>query len=271
MAEPCVESKSRLESHLHTLAGADIEVFQGGGGRPLLFLHGAGGFDPDAPFVERLCQQFRLIAPRHPGFGRSVLLDWMSTADDFAYLYLELLDKLDIKDVVVVGSSIGGWIAAEMATKSTIRMAALVLVSPVGIKVGPRDRLDIPDIFAMEQAKLERLLYHEPEKWRFDPSSKTDEDLMAIARGRETLALIAWEPYMHDPKLKHRLHRIDRPTLLLRGESDGLVSRSYAEAYAALIPGARLEHIARAGHAPQIERPDVFAESIGRFVAQRAE
>ena len=121
-------------------------------------------------------------------------------------------------------------------------MRRLVLVGPVGVKTGPVDRLDIPDIFAMPQGELEKLLFHDPERMRVDPSRLTDEQLAISARNRETLALLVWEPYMHNPKLRHRLHRVTAPALFLRGESDGLVSAEYLAAYARLLPNARTDH-----------------------------
>ena len=135
-----------------------------------------------------------------------------------------------------------------------------MLVAPVGIKVGPVDKLDIPDIYAMSDDQVERLLYAEPDKWRRDRTKMTDADLLVLARNRQTLALITWEPYMHNPKLKHRLHAINVPTLMIRGAQDGLVSSEYAAAYAKLIPGATLTTIDGAGHAPQIEQTERFVQ-----------
>ena len=142
----------------------------------------------------------------------------------------------------------------------------LVLVGPVGVKTGPVDRLDIPDIFALPQSTMEKLLFHDPERMRMDPTRLTDEQLAISVRNRETLALLAWEPYMHNPKLPHRLHRVSAPTLFLRGESDGLVSADYLAAYARLLPNARTATIAAAGHAPHAEQPEAFANTVLAFL-----
>ncbi|MFL6934305.1 MAG: alpha/beta fold hydrolase, partial [Xanthobacteraceae bacterium] len=162
--------------------------------------------------------------------------------------------------------SIGGWIAADIASKTPQRVRRLVLVAPVGVKVGPPDRLDVPDIFAMPQDKLNRLLFHDPDKHRPDFAAMSEAELTAMVRNRETLALITWEPYMHDPKLKHRLHRVTAPALFIRGASDVLVSAPYLEAYAALLPNARVETIAQAGHAPQVEQPAALAAAVLKFL-----
>jgi len=247
------------------LGEVEIELYQGGGGQPLLYLHGGSGLVPEAPFLASLCRRFRVIAPVHPGFGGSSLPIWIDSVDDFAHLYLELIGRLKLSSVMLVGHSIGGWTAAEIATKSTASIDRLVLVAPVGIKVGPVDKLDIPDIYAMPQDQIDRLLYADPERWRPDAGKLSDAELLTRARNRQTLALITWEPYMHNPKLRHRLHTIDRPTLLIRGAQDGLVAKDYAAAYAGLIPGAKLVTIDGAGHAPQVEQAERFVAEIVRF------
>ena len=249
-----------------TLAGIEIELFEGGSGIPLLFLHGAQGFMPSQPYVGLIASRRRLIAPSHPGFGRSGLPLWLDSVDDIAHLYLELMDRKGLDRVDVVGCSLGGWLAAEIATKSPERIGKLVLVGPVGVKVGPPDKLDIPDIFAMSQDKVARLVFHDLEKGRLDFASMSDEDLTTIARNRETTALLTWEPWMHNPKLGHRLHRVSAPTLFIRGASDGLVSQFYVDGYAKLIPDAQVTTIAAAGHAPQLEQPEEFARAVIDFL-----
>jgi pimeloyl-ACP methyl ester carboxylesterase len=248
------------------LAGIEIEMYEGGDGAPLLFLHGASGFTPDPPYVGLLAQRRRLIAPSHPGFGASGLPLWLDTIDDIAHLYLELMDRRGLGRVDVVGTSLGGWLAAEIATKVPERIGKLVLVGPVGVKLGPADKLDIPDVFAMAQDKVMRLIYHDVEKGKVDVAKMTDEQVTTLARNRETTALLTWEPWMHNPKLRHRLHRIASPTLFIRGASDGLVSEAYVSGYAKLIPDARVTTIAAAGHAPQLEQPEEFARELFAFL-----
>jgi len=248
------------------IAGAELEVFQSGEGPPILFLHNGGGFDPESRFVPLLTARHRLIAPSHPGFGRSSLPEWIDSCDDIAYVHLELMDRLRLDQVDVIGCSIGGWIAAELATKSPERVRRLVLVCPEGVKVGPPERLDIPDIYALPHEELEQISYHDPARMQIDPAQFSDEQLAILVRNRETTALLVWEPYMHNPKLRHRLHRITAPTLFLRGESDGLVSADYLEAYGRLLPNARLETIAAAGHSPHLEQPEAFARTVLQFM-----
>jgi pimeloyl-ACP methyl ester carboxylesterase len=247
------------------LGSVALDLFEGGDGRTLLFLHDGTGVAPDAPVLRQLASRFRVIAPLNPGFGGTAMPRWMSTVDDFAHVQLELARRLRLDRVILVGASLGAWVAAEMATKNTGNLDRLVLIGPLGIKVGPVDKLDVPDIFAMSRSELDRRLYARPEKWRLDPTQKSDAELAIIAQNWESLALVSWEPYMHNPKLKHRLPSIDRPTLVLRGEEDGLVSSAYAESFAGLIPGARIETIPGAAHLAHVEEPRLVVESIVRF------
>jgi len=252
------------------LGDIDLELHEVGSGPPLLFLHSGQGFVPDQPFVGMLAKRNRLIAPSHPGFGKSSLPDWLDSVDDIAHVYLELMDRLDLRSARVMGASIGGWIAADLASKAPERVEKLVLVGPEGVKTGGPFKLDIPDIFAMSQEQMMQALFHDPAKGRADFSKLSQEQLTVIARNRETTALLVWEPYMHNPKLKHRLHRLAMPVLFMRGESDGLVSAEYLAKYAKLAPHARIETIAAAGHSPQFEQPEAFVAAVTSFLEQGA-
>jgi len=211
-----------------------------------------------------------VIAPSHPGFGHSPDCDFIDTVDDLSYLYLDLLAEQNLRDVVVIGFSLGGWIAAEMAVKSTERIAKLVLTTPLGIKIGDRETRDIPDIFALPSDEVLRLKYHDPSHAMVDYTTLSDDELTVIARNREATALYVWEPYFHNPKLRRRLHRITVPTLLLWGASDRFVTPGYyGAAYRDAIPGARLEIIEHAGHLPQVEQPEAFIERVLAFLNDR--
>lgn len=252
-----------------TVHDVQIELSDRGKGRSLLVLHGEDGLDPHAPFLQQLTSLGRVLAPSHPGFGRSPDSDFIDTVDDLSYLYLDLLSQQNLDDVTVIGLSLGGWIAAEMAVKSTERIAKLILVAPLGIKVGDRETRDIPDIFALAPDEVTRLKYHDLSYATVDYSTLSDDELTIIARNREATALYAWEPYFHNPKLRRRLHRINVPTLLLWGASDRFVTAGYYGAvYREAIPGARLEIIEQAGHLPQIEQPEKFLERVRSFLKE---
>jgi pimeloyl-ACP methyl ester carboxylesterase len=253
-----------------TVAGVELEVFSGGRGEPLLVLHDYEFLNGWWPFMDALAERFGVLAPSHPGFGHSPDASSVDSVDDLAYLYLDLLAEGNLRDAVVIGSSLGGWIAAEMAVRSTERLRGLVLVAPLGIKIGDRETRDIPDIFALPPDEVVRLYYRDPARMALDYTRLSDDELTAIARNREATALYAWEPYFHNPKLPGRLHRVDVPTLLLWGADDQFVSAGYyGAAYQRAIPGARLETIAEAGHFPHLEQPVAVVEHIQKFLAAR--
>ncbi len=252
---------------LFTVGGAALELYDRGSGQPILLLHGAGGLKHSAPYLAALSARARVIAPSHPGFGGSPLPDWISTIDDLAYLYLDLLDQLDLHDVTLVGMSMGGWTAAEIAIKCSHRLARLVLADPVGIKPSGREVRDIPDIWALDDAAVAKLTQYDPSK---APAYATlsDDELAIVARNREAAALYLWEPYMHNPQLLRRLHRIRIPTLFVRGASDGLVSAAYVRAYGDAIAGSRIVTIERAGHSPANEQPEHFVQTVLGFMGE---
>ena len=247
-------------------AGATIDLWEGGSGPPLLFLHGAGGFRADHPFLALLGQRRRITAPSHPGFGLSSLPDWIDRPEDIAHLYLNLIDHLGSAPIDLIACSLGGWIGAELVSMVPDRFRRLVFVGPVGVKTGSREQLDIPDIFALPAAEVEKLLYRNPEKFRPDPTEMTDQELTIMLRNRETTALLTWEPYMHNPKLPHRLGRVTNPALFLRGEYDGLIPAAYLERYAKLLPNARTMTLPDTGHVPHVETPEAFVQAALTFL-----
>lgn len=247
-----------------TLQGVAVRLVRRGAGAPLLLLHGGDGPQDRLPFFDKLTAHFDVIAPTHPGFAGSPIPEHFDSLDDLVYLYLDLLDALDLRRVVLAGFAMGGWAAAEMAVRNTSRLAKLILVDAVGIKPGGRESRDIADVFALPAPRLAELLYHDP-SLAPHPAALTDEQLTVLAADRVAHALYTWDPYMHNPKLRYRLHRIDVPTLLIWGASDGVVPVAYGEAYRALIPGAELVVIPKAGHLPHVEQPDLLLERMLSF------
>ena len=248
------------------IEGARIDLIERGKGRPVLFLHAENGIESAAAAIEELAKSARVIAPTHPGFGRSDVPKGMHTVDDLSYFYLDLLDQLDLRDVTLVGVAFGAWIAAEIAVKSTARLGRLVMANAVGIKVSDRETRDIADIFALTEPEYLEIAYYDPNAGRRDYKSLPPAEVVAAARAREATARFAWSPYFHDPRLKSRLHRIRIPTLFLWGAHDRMVSEAFGRAYCAIIPGARFETIERAGHFPHQERPKIFVEKVLQFM-----
>lgn len=249
-----------------TLFDMKIEVERRGKGRPLVLIPGEEALEADMPFIDELARSFEVIIPWMPGFGRSERPDWVENMDDVAYVFLDLLDKLKLKDVTLVGFSLGGWIAAEMAIKNTTRIKKLVLVDAYGIKIGDKYARDIADIWFLAPEKVLEIKYVDTKHGTFDYPSMPDAKLEVIARNRETTARLCWEPYMHHPRLRRRLHRIDVPTLVLWGEKDGIVNTAYGKAYAKAIPGAKFVAIPKAAHFPHVEAPERFMKELSSFI-----
>ena len=231
---------------------------------------GAGGLGDDegaaGDFVGELAQSYRLIIPRMPGFGRSTLPDSVSSVDDISYIYLDLLDHYRLQDVSVIGFSVGGWVAAEMASKNCSRLSKMILVDPVGIKVGGKYDRDIEDIYYRPFDYVKKLKFHDPGK---DPrvlTEMSDREAYLLARHRENTARLCWKPYFHNPSLKYRLNRISAKTLLIWGANDGLVTAKYGRAFAKHIPGAKFVSIPNAGHFPHIEQPELFMKQVRAFL-----
>ena len=252
-----------------SVAGTTLEVEERGDGRALVFLHAGEGLEPGRPWLELLAKRYRVIAPHHPGYGTSPLIDGgAGGVDDLAYLYLDLSRALELRDAVLVGACLGGWIAAEMMVRTRGPFARLVLAAPLGIKLGDRTTRDIADMHAMKRIDYLKRAWADPAKGDVDFTKLPDAELAAIARGREAFALYGWKPYMHNPRLKRWLHRIEVPTLLLWGADDGIVTPAYGEGWRQAIAGARLEVIANAGHFPHWEQPEELVERVCAFVGK---
>lgn len=250
----------------YTLDGVTVEQWRRGSGRPVLFLHPGDGFVSDDPFLVGLAQDHDVLAPWHPGFGGSDMPEGWSSVDDLAYFYLGLLADRGLEGVTLVGASFGGWIAAEMAVRDDRRLGRLVLIDPLGIKLGDRTTRDIADFQGTDPDELERRLWANPDRPRPVLHTLDADALTRIVRSREAFAHFGWRPYMHNPVLKRWLHRIAVPTLVLWGEADGIVSPDYGRAYAGLIPGAEFRSIAGAGHYPQIEQADACLAAVRGFI-----
>jgi pimeloyl-ACP methyl ester carboxylesterase len=260
-------SSGKTEERL-TVNGVEIEVVRRGSGRPVLVLHGFQTVDPGACFVDLLARRGEVIAPSGPGFGCSLRPKDFDTVYDLVRLYLDVLEILPGKKAALLGFSFGGWLAAEVAVACGHRIDKLILVDPVGIKVSDRETPDILDIFNQSPDEVRRASWHDPGRFAPDFNAMSDEALTVYARNREALCLYAWHPYMYNPQLPRWLGRIKVPTLLLWGGSDRIVTPDYGRAYSRMIPGARFELIAGAGHHPEIEQPEVFVERVSRFLEE---
>lgn len=261
------------ESTTLEVRGRRIQEIRGGSGAPLLYLHGAAGEALWLPHLERLAERYELHAPAHPGFLESEGLDEIRDVEDYALHYLDYLDALGWERVRVVGLSLGGWIAAELASRHPERVERLVLADAVGIRIPEKP---IADLFAIDTRFPERLR----ELLFFDPTGPAAQLVQPPGQGSElpddvlenamkamaATAKVGWNPLLHDPKLEGRLHRVSAPTLVLWGEHDRVTPLEYGERYAKRIPDARLEVLSECGHLAPFERPDAWAEAVARFL-----
>jgi pimeloyl-ACP methyl ester carboxylesterase len=246
------------------IAGISIETWAAGDGPPLLFLHGIDYFAQHKPFLDRLARRFRVIAPRHPGFGATPRPAWFRTVGDIACLYLDLMDRLALRDVLLVGASFGGWVAMELAVRSCERLSRLALIDTLGAKFGRRDEAEIADIYVLSADEAVRRTFADPARAP-DHAAMSDAAVEEVARDREAAVLYGWKPYMHNPSLVHWLHRIKRPTLIVWGQADRIVAPAYGAHLVQKFERAQFVPIADAGHYPAAEQPEAVARQIEAF------
>ncbi len=248
------------------VAGCRVSLLRGGSGPPLLYLHGAGGAGRWMPFMEALSQKFDVLVPEHPGFGESETPAWLDNVGDLAYFYLDFLEALGLDRVHLIGNSLGGWIAAELAVRDQHCLRTLTLVSPGGIHV---QGVPTGDIFLWSQLELTRNLYYDvklAESLLSAPVSEKEQD--TFLRNRLTVAKLAWQPRLYNPHLAKWLHRIHLPTLIVWGDSDKVIPPACGSAFRDLIPGARLEILPRCGHLPHVEKASEFVSLATSFLEE---
>jgi pimeloyl-ACP methyl ester carboxylesterase len=241
--------------------GETLRILEAGQGEPVLYLHGAGGL-AWYPLLERLSEKRRVIAPEHPGFGRQQIPGWMSSVSDLAYFYLDALQALDLRAAHVVGHSLGGWLAAELAIRNTARVQSLTLMAPAGV---PAEAQPYGDIFLWTPEEHARNSFYDQRfaEERIEAMPSADIDVML--QNRAAAARLAWAPRLHNPQLPYWLHRIDVPTLIVWGEEDRICPYACHSIFLNNIPGAELMALPRSGHALHTERPHEVAARLDPF------
>lgn len=265
---------SLTEEKVSTPVGK-IQVFRGGAGRPVVYLHSATGETTmGTPFLDDLSATFDVVAPAFPGFGESEGIEQIDDIEDAAFFLADLIDSLGLQQPALVGMSLGGWLAAEVATRWPERVAKLVLINPAGLYIAGdpikeifgRDPGELADdLFADRDHPLAQAMHQMGELM----SSRADipfELVKPVAQSLAATAKIAWNPYLHNPKLAGRLHRVSAPTLIVHGQSDALVPRSHAAMYADGIPDARLVDVP-GGHLLVLERSADVVPLVREFLA----
>jgi pimeloyl-ACP methyl ester carboxylesterase len=242
--------------------GCRVHLRRGGSGEPLLFLHGASGAPVILPFMEKLAQRFDVLVPEHPGYGQSDEPEWLENIHDMAYFYLDFLAQLNLREVTLVGSSMGGWMAMEIAVRDTARLKSIVLVSPAGIAVPSAPPADI---FLMSPEETVRNLFHDPKLAEARLAAPVTPEAVDIGlKNRHTTARLAWDPRLHDPFLPKWLHRIDVPVKIVWGRQDRILPVEMLSEYRKLLPGAEIAILENCGHLPHAEKVDEFVDIVCR-------
>ncbi len=254
------------QASVETVAGCGVSLMTGGEGAPILYLHGANGASRWLPFMEALAGQFRVLVPEHPGFGASETPDWLDNMGDLAFFYLDFIETLGLDGVHLVGSSLGGWLAMEIAVRDSSRIKSLTLAAPAGIHVTGLERADI---FLWSPEELVRNLFHDQALAEKELArTPNPEEFEVLIKNRSTSARLMWYPPAYNPHLMKWLHRISMPTLILWGEDDRVISADYAEAIQGMLPNARVARIGACGHLAHVEQADQFVRHITEFAGE---
>ncbi len=247
------------------IGGKEIQLYHGGEGPPLLYLHGAGTYGW-MPVHDRLAGRHRVYLPVHPGFGTSQGLGEIENIEDLVFHTLDVMDKLGLERPDVVGLSLGGWLAAELALRQPQRVNRLVLVDAAGVRL---PGVPMGEIFLAAPPRARELLFSDPRSplaMTLVPDTPPPERMELVLRGREAAARLLWNPHVQYRKLTSRLPRIKAPTLVVWGVDDRLIPLAYGQAYQRGIPGATLVTLDRCGHLPPFEQPERFAEIVLGFL-----
>ena len=249
----------------------DLTIFlsEAGTGRPVLLLHGGGGPATVQNIAAHLSGDMRVITPTHPGWDGTERPGWLTSVADLAGAYLDLLHAEELSDVVVIGSSVGGWIAAEMAVRDAGHLiTGLVLIDPAGVLV---DGQPMIDFFALDARGVAEYSFHDPDRFYVDPATLPAEQLAQRAANMATLRVLAGDPYMHDPELLGQAGEVKIPVLVVWGDSDRIFTPEYGRAFARAFPHAQFTLIAEAGHLPHLEQPAATFAALDAYLQQNAQ
>jgi pimeloyl-ACP methyl ester carboxylesterase len=251
----------------HKVRDIDVRMMREGSGAPLLFLHSAGGFPIWTPFFDKLAAKYDVIIPEHPGFGDTPTPTWIRNIGDMAMYYLDFLDGLGAGKVHLVGHSLGGWTAAELAIRNCTQVNDLTLIAPAGLRVKGAPSGD-NFIWSAEES-VRNMFHNQKIADAILAITPSDEDNDRALANRFMAARLGWEPRWHDPALERWLHRISVPTQIIWGANDKLFPSVYSGPWKQGIAGSKLEIIPECGHAVTADKGDACAATILSFLAGR--
>ena len=248
-----------------SVQGIETHLFEAGQptAPPLLYIHGTSLGNLWLDFHNALSQRFHIFAPDTPGFGLTLRPDWMRDMSDYILYFRDLLNALGLDRPAIIGHSLGGWMAAELAVWYPERVGQLVLSNAAGIRVKGSP---IADLFAMNPREILAVCFDDSlAAFPLIPPEVNAEYLLDQYRQRMTLASLAWNPN-YDPKLERRLAWISCPTLIIWGENDRLIPQVYGDAFRQHIAGSKLVKLAGTGHMPMFEQHAEWTQHIADFL-----
>ena len=243
-----------------------VSLRRAGKGPPLLYLHGADGYSQWLPFFDALAEQYEVLVPEHPGYGASDDPPLIRSVSDMAMFYLDFLEALDLRDLHIVGHSMGGWIAAEILIRDQSRAKSLTLISSAGIRV---EGVPSGDIFIWNREELLRNIFYNQAYADIALSLQlTEQQIDTMLKNRFTATKLGWQPRWFNPDLEKWLHRIKLPSLIIWGDEDKVMPADYAGLWRERLPDARLVMIEKCGHVPQIEKLSETIDPLRDFLAE---
>ena len=247
--------------------GYATTVARAGNGASVVILGEVLGPQGWQPFMTGLARKFDVIAPEHPGMGGAPVPEWLDRVADLANFYLDFLDAQKLTDVHLVGFGVGGWIAAELATRNCARLASLTLVAPLGLRVRGVPQADI---FLGADDDVLRVLAHDQQfAETLISETLTPDNEDARLYNQQLIARLAWEPRLHDPQLPKWLHRISVPAHVISGANDPLFPEPYARAWQAALGDCRCDLVASCGHLPQFEKTEETVRLVSSFIVEQ--
>jgi pimeloyl-ACP methyl ester carboxylesterase len=247
--------------------GRDTHIWRGGAGHPLLFLHDAWTYRW-LPMHERLAARYDVVLPMHPGFAGSSGFEEMDRMEDLVFHYLDLIELMGLEQPILMGASLGGWIAAEFAIRYAGLLRALILVDPLGLRVSG---VPTTDVFQLDPAQVRAVLFADATTslaYELVPDAPPPESIEAMLKARQVFARFAWQ-FPDNPKLAGYLYRVKCPTLIVWGERDGVVPVSHGHVYQAEVREAAFTVLPCSGHLPHVEQPEALANAVLEYLERR--
>lgn len=243
-----------------------LTLTESGSGRTALLLHGGGGPFTVQSIATHLSHTMHVLMPTHPGWNGTERPAWLDTIPDLARIYVQMLKAEGYHDVLVIGSSFGGWIACEMALHDDAHLlTGLAIIDAAGVEI---EGQPIRDFFALDARGVAEYSYHDPDRFYIDPATVPAEQAARQRANMATMRVFAGD-HMYDPTLLTRLGQMQIPTLVLWGDSDRIVTPAYGRAFADAIPNTRFTLVTDAGHLPHFEQPQATFDALDAFVSHR--